>query len=325
MSETRQTRAPWRRTAFAQALLDHLQRWRSTDDGSRAPFYAHVTDNLHRSLREVGARALAEDEVRPHDYLASLPSSQAFALNLFLPFRDGDRDALDTLLSDTLGVRMHVDRVVFEWVPPGDLLGEIRGDRPLPDEKATGVDVVLWAQTEAGAPVAILIEVKLGEGGFTHCNGATSPHNHREDVCASASAFFAAPDACYLRRPSHQTRDRRYWEIFTNATGSVASAFPGAAQTGPCPFRTDAQQPMRNHALALALEQSGRVERAWFVLCVHDDNPDVPPRWNAWRALLPADRPAPALRASQVVTAAQHSDGVHYRSWMNERYMLGTR
>ena len=47
----------------------------------------------------------------------------------------------------------------------------------------------------------VLLEVKLSEPDFTHCNGRTSPANQRRDVCESASLFFENPKACYLRRP----------------------------------------------------------------------------------------------------------------------------
>lgn len=50
---------------------------------------------------------------------------------------------LDQRVSSLVGYSLTVDRVVFEWVPPGHLLGEIDGEWPGPGEPATAVDVVL--------------------------------------------------------------------------------------------------------------------------------------------------------------------------------------
>ena len=70
-------------------------------------------------------------------------------------------------------------------------------------------------------------------------------------------ASSTSPSACYLRRTRHARRDRRYWDIFDAAFGSVRAAVPGF--TGErCPFEGDHQQLMRNHALALGLIQTGK-------------------------------------------------------------------
>jgi hypothetical protein len=167
-----------------------------------------------------------------------------------------------------------------------------------------------------------MLEVKLGEGGFTKCGGLKSPANKRQDVCASAETFFSDPTACYLQHPKYKTRDRRYWGIFTAAHGGVRAAFPGATADGPCPFAGEQQQPMRNLALAQALVQEGLVGRAWFGLCHHDQNPDVAREWRRWKDLLPPDVSAPALLASRVLRAG-HDDGhPEWAKWMAARYRL---
>ena len=171
----------------------------------------------------------------------------------------------------------------------------------------------------------MLLEVKLGEGGFTPCGGRDSTANRRRDVCDSAAAFLAEPGACYLRRPVRKQRDRRYWAIFAQAHGSVAAAFPGTDPAGPCPFAGQAQQPMRNLALARALEQAGTVDRAWFGLCAHDDNPDVAAHWAGWRALLGDPRDAPVMAASAIVAAGRAAGFEDWADWMEDRYRLGQR
>ena len=181
-------------------------------------------------------------------------------------------------------------------------------DRPREDEPATAVDVVLRSRLADGRRAAVLVEVKLSEDGFSICNGPDSCWNWRQDVCESAEVFFDDPNACYLRRPKRKRRDRRYWEIFTEKHGCVRDEFPGADANGPCSIAGNAQQPMRKLAIARALEQEGVVDEAWFVLCAHDGNPDVPRHWEVWRGLLPDPDMAPLLPASAVIDAVMRKD-----------------
>ncbi len=313
------TRPRFEPTPFARVLTGHLCAWRRGYDGSGHPMFEAWPDGIHPDFRTTAIDAVRDDEVRLHDYAAAVSSSQAFALNLFLPFRHGPRDALADRLAPLIGARLTLDRVAFEWVPPGALLGEIDGDRPRAGEPATGVDVVLWGRLPDDTPAAVLLEVKLGEGGFTPCGGRESRGNRRPDVCASARAFFDDPGACYLRRPVRKVRDRRYWSIFAASHGSVAAAFPGADLDGACPFAGQAQQPMRNLALARALEQEGTVGRAWFGLCAHDGNPDVARHWEGWRGLLGDGTEAPMLAASEVIAAGREAGHVAWADWMGAR------
>ena len=239
-------------------------------------------------------------------------------------FREGDRHHLSRQVSDAVGTDLIIEDVRFEWVPPGQILGELHGDRPVGNETATGVDVVLWGRLPDGDRCAVLVEVKLSETDFTHCNGRTSQGNRRKDVCDSGDLFFEDPSACYLTRPLHQRRDRRYWEIFSRANGTVFEAFPGVDPAGPCPFAFSMQQPMRNLAVARGLEQDGGlgITSAWFVLCAHDNNPDIPRLWRDWGDILPATATAPSLPASEVVAAGEAEGLAEWAMWMRDRYLL---
>ncbi len=309
-------------TEFARELRAHMEEW-SAGACPRPPMWSHWTDGIHPDHRDLAREVQVADEVKLHRYAAHLLSSQAFALNLFLPFREGARKALSERVSRTVGTRLLVEEVRFEWVPPGAVLGELEGDRPGEDEPATAVDVVLWSRLEGSGRAAVLVEVKLSEDSFTSCNGRNSRWNRRQDVCEAAEVFFHDPNACYLRRPKGRRRDRRYWEIFTESHGSVRDAFPGADAGGPCPFAGNAQQPMRNLAIARGLEQEGMVDAAWFVLCAHDGNPDVPEHWNDWRRILPDPDLAPSLPASAVIDAGEAEGYGAWAAWMRERYRLG--
>lgn len=309
-------------TAFAREILRHVRDWRKRHDDPGESFFSKWEDGVHPRFREQAVAAVIADDVRLHDFAHAVTSSQVFALNLFLPFRAGPRDALAAALAPHLGTVLEIERIAFEWIPPGSLLGEIDGDRPAPGERATGVDVVLWCRLPNGAPAAVLLEVKLTEGGFTTCGGVESRGNRRRDVCASAEKFFADPAACYLQRPFRKTRDRRYWTIFTASHGSVRAAFPNAPATGACPFAGHAQQPMRNLAIARGLEQEGTLAKAWYGLCAHDANPDVATHWDSWRSLLPDPAMAPILPASTLLTAGRASGLAEWADWMADRYHL---
>ena len=230
-----------------------------------SPMLDDWTDGLHPALREDAARIVVDDQVRLHDYVRALNSSMAFGFNLFLPFRLGDPAPLAALLCQQLGRQIRPDRVVFEYGGPTRVLAEVAGEEPAEDEPFTASDVAVFVHDADGQRGVVLIEVKLSEGEFSTCNGATSRGNRRKDVCASAEAFFADPGSCYLRRPYRARRDRRYWTIFEQEYRSVREAFPDADLDGPCPFRGDGQQPMRNHALALGLVQRGVMDFAAIV------------------------------------------------------------
>ncbi len=311
-------------TPFGRSLEAHLRKWRTGVDGRRGLRWDHWSDGIYPAYRALAEDVVRTDSVKLHEHAAHLRSSQTFAFNLFLPFREGSRSRLADRVGAMIGEPLSINEVRFEWVPPGALLGEIRGDRPAPGEAATGVDVVLWGRLPGGERAVVLLEVKLSEGDFTHCGGRDSPGNQRRDVCASAALFFDDPSACYLRRTKRARRDRRYWEIFAASHGSVRAAFPGADVNGPCPFAESMQQPMRNLAIARGLEQGEyrAVEKAWFGLCAHDNNPDVAGHWERWTRLLPDAAMAPTLPASEVVQAGEDEGFVEWAAWMRDRYRL---
>ena len=311
-------------TSFAVSLQEHLEDWRREVDGSSNRMWKSWTDGIYPEYREIVQEVVSADSVKLHQYAAHLRSSQVFAFNLFLPFRDGNRARLSEAVSEAVGAGFSIDEIVFEWVPPGALLGEIDGDRPVGNEPATAVDVVLWGRLQGDHRAAVLLEVKLSEPDFTHCGGRNSPGNDKKHVCSSAERFLENPNECYLRRPLRQQRDRRYWEIFTSSHGSVLAAFPGVDTEGPCPFAYSMQQPMRNLAIARGLEQDQEidVEKAWFGLCAHDENTNVAGHWEEWKNLLAGSTLAPSIPASEIVRVGEAEGLQEWAAWMRKRYRL---
>ena len=305
---------------FADSLKAHMEAWSGL--GKHSPTWDDWSDGIYSDYRDLVRQMLRANSVKLHPRAACLLSSQIFALNLFVPFRKGDKAHLSHYMSKMVGSQVTIEDVCFEWVPPGGLLGELRGERPTGNESATATDVVLWARLEDGRHSVVLIEIKLSERGFTPCKGRISSGNRRVDVCNSAKLFFDDPNACYLRRPQRKKRDRRYWEIFTQCYGSVRDAFPHADLNGPCPFAYDMQQPMRNLAIARGLEQENMVTKAWFALCAHDDNPDMGRHWEKWKDLLPVGSIAPYIPASKIVNIGEAAGLKDWAVYMRNRYRL---
>ena len=311
----------YRPSDFAQDLHRHMLAWAGFA-GNASPYWIDWTDGIQQDHRRLALETVKADSVSLHNYAAHIRSSQVFAFNLFLPFREGRREELSHRVGALVDDELTIDRVAFEWVPPGHLLCEIDGERPGPEEPSTAVDVILWGWRQNGRRAAVLVEVKLTEDGFTRCKGRTSRENHRTDVCQSARLFLDNPQDCYLRRPVRKERDRRYWSIFAKSNDGLQNTFPNADPRGECPFAYDMYQPMRNLAVARGLEQEDLVEKAWFVLCAHDANPDVTHHWQAWQNLVGGSTLAPFLPASEIIAVGESSGLADWGKYMRDRYRL---
>ena len=102
----------------------------------------------------------------------------------------------------------------------------------------------------------------------------------------------------------------------------MRQAFPHADLSGECPFAYNMQQPMRNLAVARALEQEDLVQRAWYGLCIHDQNPDVTGHWLMWRDMLGQSTPAPLIPASRIIGAGDEAGLTEWATYMRSRYRL---
>jgi hypothetical protein len=79
---------------------------------------------------------------------------------------------------------------------------------------------------------------------------------------------------------------------------------------------------MRNLAIARGLEQEDTVQKAWYILCAHDHNPDVARHWQAWHRLLGDAIPAPFLSASEVIAVGEKDGLADWAEYMRGRYQL---
>ncbi len=280
-------------------------------------------NNLHPDVRDTGT-ALAHAGLPLHKYAQALNSSQCFAMNLFLPFIAGNAAPLASFLSERLGRTVDVQGIDLEYYGSGDILCEIAGHQPTGDEKLTAADVVIHVTDKSGQQGLVVVEVKLSELGFTHCGGINSRGNRDRAACDSRELMFRSPERCYLNRPYRAQRDRRYWTIFAQSHGDLATAFPGAMTPG-CPFATEWQQPMRNHALCLGHLHADRATFWMLALVHHDDNPDVAGPWDAYRdATIDKQHiqrwPASSLIGCIAQALPVSSPPIH--TWLQQRYFL---
>jgi hypothetical protein len=316
------------RFEFSRVLLRGMMRARALrehgDAGHRtSPLLGSWVENLHPAVQEEALVLVASGALPLHDYAHALNSSQAFAMNLFLPVRVGERREFEGFLQAELGRAVRVTGVELEYFGSGDLLAEIPDAEPGPEDKLTRADVAVHLLDDSGRRGLLLVEVKLTEAGFTTCGGAESRGNRDRAPCRSAEVFLSSPERCYLQRPYRARRDRRYWELFTNAHGRLDQAFPGVDPGGPCPFRGDWQQPMRNHALGLAAVDAGLVDFWAHALVHHDGNPDVVQGWTGYvSAAADADKLFrwPASRLLPALDAAL--PGASFAAWLQERYLF---
>jgi hypothetical protein len=322
--------AEYTRSEFGWRMLRHTLRDRAVREHGNpsarvSPMFDDWTHGLFADVREEASRYVESSGLRLHREVAGVHSSMAFGFNLFMPFRRAGRPSLAELVGRAVNRKLSVESVEFEFHGRSDILGEwSQDDEPGPDDKFTATDVALVVRDGHKRGI-VLIEVKLSEEGFTNCNGRTSRGNRDREPCASAVVFATRPERCYLTRPIRAVRDRRYWEIFRRHAGSVAAMFPGVAPTRECPFAYDNQQPMRNHAMAIGLVQSGDFDFAHFGLVHHDDNPDVPPHWQSYGALLADGAMLFTLKASDVVSLEEPLTGwwSAWQCYMRGRYALG--
>lgn len=323
MSDRNLQRTPFGWRLIRHAMRDRARRETGSPDSRTSPMFDDWTDGIHEWVRPQTARHVGERGIRLHSHAAAVNSSMGFAFNLFMPFREYGASALEGALGGALGFAVRVAGIEFEYHGPTDVLGECAGPQPADHDKFTASDVAVRVEDSRGRAGVLLVEVKLSEDGYTGCRGAKSANNMRKDVCASAARFFGETRSCYLTRPRHARRDRRYWNILETEFGSVRAAVPAYAG-GRCPFQGDRQQIMRNHALALGLVHAGEAAFTAFGLVHHPGNHHVVEPWEKYRSLVADASPLFRIPADALIDAAA-GQGARWAAWahyMRERYML---
>ena len=97
---------------FAKSLRAHMESW-CHRAGSRPRAWAKWTDGIYPDYRTLAEKSVRADSVRLHAYATHILSSQAFAFNLFLPFRIGAKGNLSERISEIIGARVTIERNVL--------------------------------------------------------------------------------------------------------------------------------------------------------------------------------------------------------------------
>jgi hypothetical protein len=264
-----------------------------------------------------------------HKWLASLISSQCFAVNLFAPLtEDSDRAlaVLRALLPDRDLTSEDQVSVAFEQIPAGaaQWLGE-KG-------KPTQVDVLFTIQ-RCGQPVGfVLVEVKFTELDFGGCRGSQGskpgkPHNPDPSRCFNLFGVLQNPiSQCWMA----EREGRRYWEIMGREDSSMRLRHLHVGS--PCPFRHGLYQIMRNRALADCMRRELGARWADVAVCIHPGNKAVRQQreqvagtLNSIEQFQAIARPL-SLRdwdAGNLLGVIQTAGAsVEWGEWMTRRYML---
>ena len=87
-----------------------MDEW-CADVGNRPLAWAKWTDGIYPDYRALAEKSARADSVKLHEYAAHILSSQVFAFNLFLPFREGSKERLSQRFSEIVGARLTIDKV----------------------------------------------------------------------------------------------------------------------------------------------------------------------------------------------------------------------
>ena len=233
-----------------------------------------------------------------HRWVLHVRSSQAFALNLFVPL---DEAGLRRVLGYLGHQVLRTDPPEFEYSDDSDRLGESSQRH----RHQTQVDVVLRGTGASGERVVALIEVKFTEIDFSGCSAYDNPANPARGVCRSPGLFGSEPDRCF-QLANHGHGRRRYADYLSGVPVNTPS---GSRSDGGCLVRRGLNQPMRNLALAHLLLDEAEANRVVYALCAPDGHPTIWRRLDEVRSAFPdTDRRTIRPMAAHVI-ASLHPDG----------------
>lgn len=273
--------------------------------------YPPVVDELRRH-RTV-------NPFRPHTHFNHMASSQAAAVNLFLPLLLHPRgsEVLASLRPDFAALATdELDRGYCLEYWGGNFAGDRGGSGPLGDKSSRGgtdSDIAIAYRNRAGVLCLWLIEHKLTEAEFTPCGGFKSPGRKTRPDCDCSRGFDEILEnkaTCY----HHAVRQREYWNI----TGRNATLFSGRASLAQCPFQSGLNQLWRNQLLGLAIEQdeSQPFEQSHFSVLKHPDNPHLDCSLRAYRELIGDSPKFSVLTSADVLQAAKALDDDLLTDWV---------
>jgi hypothetical protein len=309
---------------FQISMEEHLLKFKEliqfipgTNPNRRWEYY-DISDNLFPPIKHSFLQYIYDNAIMLHDFFNHVRSSQVFAVNLIYPIWLKEKEILLNQLAKISKKNLNeIEKIVFEYTPETDLLGEWKSSIR-PAKYVTSTDIAMFCRDTDGKKYIFLIEVKFTEARFTACGGYKSLGNRSDtrNICENGQQLFGDKNKCYLQIQTRGKSARRYFNQFDD----LKSTFPGISDQSACPFQNN-HQCIRNHAFARALVKTGACEEAYFGLLYHDNNQQIEGEWIKYSKLV-----SPALKKELFSIKASEllneSASQIFREYFKVRYLL---
>ena len=325
---------------FQKKLYMHLIDWKwrhvtedegySTYRGSRIAYDAIIPERLHSTLSNIYPRIrdpLIEHNkafrVKIHRYFHHMASSQAAAVNLFLPILNSPlaEKILNTIKPDLKTIaRDHLfSGFRFEyWDGIRNNDSGLLGDHNA--RSGTDADIAIAYRNQDNELCLWLIEHKLGEKEFTDCGGYEARREHGSDrLCAiSYKDIMEDHGHCYY----NSVRHTKYWEI----TSNNKDIYTPCNSYETCPFRGGVNQLWRNQLLGLAIVSDSKTDFKHMHLSVvkHPQNASLDKTINQYKAMISDQSNFSVFDSNDIIAQARMTGDkelVKWSDWYQDLYL----
>ena len=251
-----------------------------------------------------------------HKYFNHMASSQAAAINLFLPL---------LLLSSSPEKLMQKIKPDFKKLAKNELYKGFRiefWDRNSNKNKGILGDHNATTGTDADIAIAYynqdnelclwLIEHKLTEMEFTTCGGYKSSKNLSKGSCKNDfNTILRNKKLCHY----HSVNKYKYWEL----TDKYKFFFKNISTKKDCPFRNGLNQLWRNQLMALAIEndKSNQYKHVCFSVVHHPDNNYLNSSMKEYNKLINQNNKFFIFTSKDVIDSAILANNVNITKWIN--------
>lgn len=338
----KQYRIPSGLNTFQLELYVHLidWKWRNVTKESGTAQGNEYDAVLPDSFKKTGsspliyygvADALAlhrkKNDFRIHTHYFHMASSQAAAINLFLPLlTQNNATAILRLIKpdfDSLAMD-HLDQgfcLEFwgEYNQSGNLAQRNVG--PLGDKSSmagTDADIAIAYRNHQGELCLWLIEHKLTEKEFTECGGFKSKgRKEKHDCSRNFAEVLQEKGTCYY----HDVRKFNYWNI----TERNQAFFTEHDQHVDCPFKGGMNQLWRNQLLGQAIEQDPAYpyQHVSFSVVKHPRNVALDSTLASYQKLIGNNPKFSVVQSDAFVCAAEtqgDAQSSEWAKWYRELY-----
>lgn len=308
---------------FQSKMYKHLIEWKrqhitlEKDEKGRETFLPkHLHDKFPLIYPPIVPYLKEHLKMHPfklHQFFHHVASSQAAAINLFMPLLLNPKanEVLRNLKKDfsLLNTNDLFHGFRFEyWDGKGDEKGLLGDHTPI---AGTDADVAISYFNKNNEPCLWLIEHKLTEREFTECGAYKSRGRDRaKHLCSSSpSEILSNKSLCYY----HDIKKYNYWDL----TKKHQTFFANLAHEHSCPFRSGLNQLWRNQLLSLALEDTGIYRYVYFSIIHHVGNGKLDPTICKYRELINNNPKFSILTSTIIIQESKNIESEELRQWIN--------